>query len=131
MKNLILILLFGIFTFPLSSQRALDDRYAFPENTSFTTQLEKLSLQKFALTVVASGFVDPLVNSDLYGFGIWITQPNTGEMIALLEATTTVKALKNIEFTPYTILTHNAYCIDDERVSEYYVFSGSVKGVIC
>ena len=50
---------------------------------SYSAPLETLSLEGAALTVVASGFLDPSVNSDGPGFGLWVALAGGGDLIEL------------------------------------------------
>ncbi len=50
---------------------------------SYLAPLQALSLQGAALTVVASGFLNPAVNSDGPAFGLWVALPAGGDLIQL------------------------------------------------
>ncbi len=49
----------------------------------YSAPLATLGLQGAALTVVASGFLNPAVNSDGAAFGLWVALASGGNMIAL------------------------------------------------
>jgi len=49
----------------------------------FQAPLQTLNLRGAALTVVASGFLNPSVNSNGAGFGLWVAAPGGGNMIPL------------------------------------------------
>ena len=50
---------------------------------SYEAPLAALGLDGAALTVVASGFLDPSQNSDGPAFGLWVALPSGGELIEL------------------------------------------------
>ena len=54
---------------------------------NYLAPLETLGLQGAALTVVASGFLDPSVNSNGAGFGLWVALPTGGNLVQLPIAT--------------------------------------------
>ncbi|MBP6625454.1 MAG: DUF4397 domain-containing protein, partial [Chitinophagaceae bacterium] len=51
--------------------------------SSYDVLLAGLGLQGQAITVVASGFVNPSQNSNGPGFGLWVALPSGGNLIAL------------------------------------------------
>ena len=53
---------------------------------SYSAPLAALNLQGQALTVVASGFLDPTQNSDGAAFGLWVALPSGGNLIPLPSA---------------------------------------------
>jgi hypothetical protein len=53
---------------------------------SYSAPLQTLSLADEAIVVVASGFVNPAVNSMGAGFGLWVALPSGGAMVELPEA---------------------------------------------
>ncbi|HMR27978.1 MAG TPA: DUF4397 domain-containing protein [Flavobacteriales bacterium] len=50
---------------------------------AFSAPLQTLSLQDLALTVVASGFLDPAQNSNGAAFGLWVALPTGGALVQL------------------------------------------------
>lgn len=50
---------------------------------SYSAPLETLSLDNAAITVLASGFLDPSVNSDGAGFGLWVALASGGDLVQL------------------------------------------------
>lgn len=50
---------------------------------SYAAPLESLGLQGAALTVLASGFLNPASNSNGPGFGLWVATPSGGALLAL------------------------------------------------
>ena len=53
---------------------------------SFSAPLDDLSLDGQALVVVASGFLDPSMNSNGPAFGLYVALPSGGELVALPSA---------------------------------------------
>lgn len=51
--------------------------------SSYVAPLETLNLDGAAITVVASGFVDPSVNSNGAGFGLWVALASGGDLVEL------------------------------------------------
>ena len=56
---------------------------------SYSAPLDDLDLQGAALTVLASGFLNPAANSDGAGFGLWVALASGGDLIPLPERTGT------------------------------------------
>jgi hypothetical protein len=50
---------------------------------AYSAPLAALGLEGTALTVLASGFLDPSVNSDGAGFGLWVALPTGGALVEL------------------------------------------------
>ena len=50
---------------------------------SYDVLLDDLGLQGQAITIVASGFVNPSQNSNGASFGLWIALPTGGNLIPL------------------------------------------------
>lgn len=66
-----------------------------PVIASFQAPLETLNLQGAALVVVASGFLNPAVNSDGAAFGLYVAPPTGGALIALPASTAKVQVIHN------------------------------------
>ncbi len=62
---------------------------------SFKAPLASLNLDGVALTVVASGFLDPSVNSDGPGFGLYAALPTGGALVELPLATARLQVIHN------------------------------------
>jgi hypothetical protein len=62
---------------------------------SYEAPLATLGLEGAALTVVASGFLDPSVNGDGPAFGLWVALPAGGEMIELPASTARLQVIHN------------------------------------
>lgn len=62
---------------------------------SYQAPLETLGLSDSALVVLASGFLDPSVNSDGPEFGLWVALPEGGDLIPLPESTSRLQVIHN------------------------------------
>ncbi|MFT5821293.1 MAG: hypothetical protein ACI8ZM_002545 [Crocinitomix sp.] len=62
---------------------------------SYEAPLATLGLEGAALTVVASGFLDPSVNGDGPAFGLWVALPAGGELIELPTSTARLQVIHN------------------------------------
>lgn len=69
---------------------------------SFDAPLATLSLQGAAITVLASGFLDPSMNSNGAGFGLWVSVGAGGNLIPLSNVTgiENVEAISNAALFP-------------------------------
>jgi len=62
---------------------------------SYEAPLAALELEGVALTVVASGFLDPSVNGDGPAFGLWVALPTGGALIELPKSTARLQVIHN------------------------------------
>lgn len=62
---------------------------------SYEAPLAALELAGVALTVVASGFLDPSVNGDGPAFGLWVALPTGGDLIELPKSTARLQVIHN------------------------------------
>ena len=62
---------------------------------SYAAPLNTLGLTDQALVVVASGFLDPSVNSNGEAFGLWVALPTGGPLIALPESKSRLQIIHN------------------------------------
>jgi hypothetical protein len=62
---------------------------------SYDAPLSTLGLTDAAVTVVASGFFDPSVNSSGPGFGLWVALASGGELVPLSESSARVQVIHN------------------------------------
>ena len=62
--------------------------------------MQTLGLDGAAITVVASGFLDPSQNSDGPTFGLWVALPSGGDLIPLPLVETPTARLQAIHSTP-------------------------------
>lgn len=63
--------------------------------TAFDAPLATLGLDGAAITVLASGFLDPMMNSNGAGFGLWVSLGVAGDLIPLPVAETRVEIIHN------------------------------------
>lgn len=68
---------------------------------SFDAPLSGLSLDGAALVVVASGFLNPAVNSDGAAFGLWVALPTGGALIELPATVLSVDEFTVADFVLY------------------------------
>lgn len=62
---------------------------------SYNAPLAALNLQGQAITVVASGFLDPSANSNGASFGLWVALASGGDLIPLPTATARIQVIHN------------------------------------
>jgi hypothetical protein len=62
---------------------------------SYEAPLQTLGLQNAALTVLASGFLNPAQNSNGAPFGLYVALPSGGDLIALPESTARLQVIHN------------------------------------
>lgn len=63
--------------------------------------LETLGLQGQAITVLASGFLDPSNNSNGPGFGLWVALPGGGDLVELPAATANTASFSRANIAVY------------------------------
>lgn len=62
---------------------------------SYQAPLETLGLEDSAIVVVASGFLDPSMNSNGEEFGLWVALPEGGDLIQLPESNARLQVIHN------------------------------------
>ena len=62
---------------------------------SYAAPLSTLMLQDAALVVVASGFLDPSMNSNGEAFGLWVALPSGGALVELPESKSRLQIIHN------------------------------------
>ncbi len=62
---------------------------------SYEAPLTTLGLEDSALVVVASGFLDPSMNSNGESFGLWVALPEGGDLIELPESKARLQVIHN------------------------------------
>lgn len=65
---------------------------------SYQAPLAALNLDDLALTVLASGFLDPGANSNGAGFGLWVSLPGGGDLVELPIIVGVEDELNNIDY---------------------------------
>ncbi|MDR6302053.1 DUF4397 domain-containing protein [Mesonia maritima] len=95
---------------------------------SYLAPLSTLNLQDQALTVVASGFLDPSVNSDGEGFGLWVATANGGDMIPLPENPLSVNNFEKNNIALYPNPTDNVLTINGLVEASYEVRFFDMQG---
>jgi hypothetical protein len=100
----------------------LDYRLAVKDATgavtvkSYEAPLAALGLQNLALTVLASGFLDPSQNSNGAPFGLYVALPSGGNLIALPESTARLQVIHNspdAAATAVDVYLNNGLLLDD------------------
>ncbi len=71
----------------LNYQLTIQDATGAVNVAAFDAPLETLGLQDAAITVLASGFFDPSMNSNGAGFGLWVSLGTNGSLIPLSNVT--------------------------------------------
>lgn len=81
----------------------------------YAAPLATLGLDGAAITVVASGFLDPTVNGDGPAFGLWVALAVGGELIPLPSAFLGVNELTELEFNIFPNPTNEMLTINVEN----------------
>lgn len=89
---------------------------------SFSAPLATLGLQDLGLTVLASGFLNPTVNSNGPAFGLFVALPSGGTLVPLPVATGIESVLVNslnaqIYPNPAASMVHLSYQLTEDRKS--------------
>lgn len=79
---------------------------------SYEAPLSTLNLTDAAITVLASGFVDPSVNSNGPGFGLWVALASGGELVELPLVTGFDNELVTAELNAYPNPANDALNLD-------------------
>lgn len=98
----------------------------------YSAPLSTLGLEDTAIVVVASGFLDPSVNSNGPAFGLWAAVKKGGPLVELPEELiTSVKDLSNItELSIYPNPTNNNLYIDGVELNETVINIYDISGKI-
>jgi hypothetical protein len=102
---------------------------------SYLAPLATLNLDDSAIVVVASGFLNPAVNSGGPAFGLFVALASGGELIALPETTLSINeelenSLLNVYPNPATdILNLNAVDLQDKEIRIVDITGRSVKNL--
>lgn len=81
----------------------IQDETGMTDVATFDAPLANLGLQDSAITVIASGFLNPDNNSGGEGFGLWVSLGNAGDLIPL----TNVTGIEEVESVSNAILFPN------------------------
>ncbi len=100
---------------------------------SYEAPLETLSLDGASITVLASGFLDPSMNSDGPAFGLWVATAAGGELIALPTVPLSNEVFENSEIVIYpnpATKVVNINIPDNTLNTQYEVFDMSGRKVL-
>ena len=94
----------------------------------YSAPLSTLGLNDLAITVLASGFLDPSMNSDGPAFGLWVALPTGGALVELPTTTLSVNNFGLNDFKLYPNPAKNILNVDlidaTETRANLYDFSG-------
>lgn len=86
---------------------------------SYEAPLSTLELDGAAITVVASGFLDPASNGDGPAFGLFVALPSGGDLVALPSSTSRVQVIHN---SPDDIATEVDIYLNGEMLIDDFAF---------
>ena len=96
---------------------------------SYLAPLATLNLDDFAIVVVASGFVDPSLNSNGPGFGLWVALPSGGNLVELPVAFASVDEVElQLSVFPNPA-TDNLRIQGLEQAAQYQIYDLAGKAV--
>lgn len=84
----------------------------------YSAPLSTIGLDDLAVTVLASGFLDPSMNSDGAKFGLWVALPSGGDLIELETTLLSVDNFKLTDINLYPNPAENILNIDFKDVAE-------------
>ncbi len=87
-----------------------------PVVASYSAPLQTLGLAGKAITVLASGFLNPAVNSSGPAFGLWVALSTGGDLIPLPSSTARVQVIHNcadLGATTVDVYLNNALLLDN------------------
>lgn len=95
---------------------------------SFSAPLSTLNLDDAAITVVASGFLDPSMNGDGPAFGLYVALATGGDLVPLPLATASIDESSLISFNIYPNPTSDVLTINaPSTVQSISIFNASGK----
>lgn len=121
----------GYFEFP-SDNYTIELRSADGAQiiATYIAELEFLELEGIAITVIASGFIDPSQNSNGPEFGLYAVSPFGGALIPLPPAVLAVDEFNPNLFRLYPNPTNETLNIDGPFLSEYKIQITDISGRI-
>ncbi|MCW5520640.1 DUF4397 domain-containing protein [Aureitalea sp. L0-47] len=113
-----------------------EDNYTFQIRTADGSQgiaayiaaLESLGVQGVAVTVIASGFFEPSMNSNGPAFGLYAISPAGGAMIPLPPAPLSVGDSEALQFSLYPNPATDVIRLDGLNLSNYQVQITDIQG---
>ncbi|MFB6318015.1 T9SS type A sorting domain-containing protein, partial [Saccharicrinis sp. FJH54] len=98
---------------------------------SYSAPLQTLGLGGSALTVLASGFLNPAVNSDGPAFGLYVALPSGGELVELpVNTSTSVQSVTDVALKTYPNPIHNSFTLQSNKpVKQIEIYNLSGKQV--
>ena len=95
---------------------------------AYDAPLSTLGLDGAAITVLASGFLDPSQNSDGPAFGLWVALASGGDLVPLPSATLGVNDIENAAISIYPNPVENELTISGVTLDEYTIDIVDVQG---
>ncbi|RFN57919.1 T9SS type A sorting domain-containing protein [Marixanthomonas ophiurae] len=97
---------------------------------AYQAPLSTLGLDGAALTVLASGFLDPSQNSDGPSFGLWVALASGGDLIPLPGAPLGVDDIDNVSINIYPNPVQNQLTVSGITLKDYTVDIVDMQGRI-
>jgi len=96
---------------------------------TYAAPLATLSLDGAAITVIASGFLDPSVNNDGPGFGLWVATAAGGDLIPL-PIVTSLDEIPAVEFALYPNPANNVLNLNSTEQVDRIIITDSQGRVV-
>lgn len=129
----------GYLELPTENYRlAIRDESGSVTVAEYEAPLYDLGLDNYSITVVASGFLNPSVNNNGEGFGLWVALPEGGDMVPLpiitnLEETVLEESSIVAYPNPATSVVNISYTLNKESdvsINVYDIMGNMVKNVV-